>query len=109
MLRIARLYFSRRRPFGDLAAIRHPNRARLTVQLEEHSARTVLMRIASGDVPDDQSLAALEVDVDFLTWFHAVEEHAGRQRAHIAERSALGRVIHEHLGVHEMRGEFELG
>ena len=109
MLRIARLDLSRRRPLGDLTAIRHANRARLTVQFEEHGARTVLVRIAGGDVPDDQRLAALQVDVDFLARVHAVEEHGGRQRAHVAERGALGGVFRKHLGIHEMRGEFELG
>jgi len=38
-----------RRPFRDLAAIGHAHRARLTVQLEEHRARAVLMRLAAGD------------------------------------------------------------
>ena len=75
VLRIAGLDLARRRPLCHLAAIRHAQRARLAVELEEHRARAVLVRIAGGDVAHDQRLAALEIDVDLLARFHAVEEH----------------------------------
>src|ERR1700688_3525237 len=102
MGRIAGLGLSPRRPPCDLAAIRDPNGARLAVELEEYGARAVLMRIAGGHVTHDQGLAALEIDVDFLSGVHPVKVHRGGQRAHIAERAAIGRIVGKYLGVHQM-------
>src|SRR2546430_12495656 len=52
---------------------------RSAVQLEEHGARAVLVRLAARDVAHDESLAALEIDADLLPGLHAVEEHRGGQ------------------------------
>src|SRR5207249_10389703 len=92
-------------PAGRLAAIGHAHGARLAVQLEEHGARAVLVRLAARDVAHDESLAALEIDADLLPGLRAVEEHRGGQNPRIAVESPLLRVLEPHARVHEIRGE----
>ena len=89
MVRIAQLGLATRRLERDVTAIRHLDRARLPVELEEHRARAVFVRVADREEAHDQRLAALDVDGDFVAGLHAVEEHRRRQHAH-AGRSRAG-------------------
>ena len=54
--------------------IAHVDAARLAVELEEDRAAAVGMRIADGQELDDQRLARLDLDGDFLARLLAVEE-----------------------------------
>ena len=58
--------------------------ARLSVQLEEHRARAVLAHLAGRQVPDDERLAALDLDGDLLARLQAVEEVRRRNRRRVA-------------------------
>ena len=65
-------------------AVRHPDHARLAVQLEEHLDLAVLGRLAHRLQADFQRLAGVDLDRDLLARLHAVEEGRRRQRAHRA-------------------------
>src|SRR5690606_30573261 len=54
---------------------------------------------------NDERLAALDVDADFLSRLHPVEEDRRRQDADTAVLEPLLHVIEEYLGVHQVRGE----
>ena len=64
---VARFDFSPRRPLRHLAAVRDTNRARLAIEFEKYRARAILVRIAGSHVTHDQRLAALQIDIDFLS------------------------------------------
>ena len=65
--------------------------ARLAVELEEHGAAAVGVRIADGQELDDQRLAPFDVDGDFLARLVAVEETRRRQDAGVGIRLADAR------------------
>ena len=68
---------------GFERAVAHRDFARLAVQLEEHQAPAVQVRIADGQELDDQRLALFDVHADFIAGVHAVEEHRRGQHAHV--------------------------
>ena len=65
--------------------------ARLAVELEEDGARAVGMRLADRQELDDQRLARLDLDRDFLARLQAVEEDRRRQDAGVGVRLAGAR------------------
>src|SRR6185437_11783946 len=106
---IAGLRLALRRALGDLTAVGHAHGARLAVELEENGPGAVLVRLAGGHVAHDQRLPALQLDADFLTRLHSVEEHRARQNADIAVLRALGGIVQPYPGIHQIRGEVVIG
>src|SRR6185437_9805025 len=99
---IARLDLPLWRTLRHLLAIRDPDRARLTIELEEDRARSIFMRLTRSDVPHNERLAALNIDRDFLARLHAIEEHRRGQDGYVAILQAVGHVLRPDFWIHEI-------
>ncbi len=105
LVRVAGIGLGPHRGLGLHPSVRHPDAARLAVQLEEHLGLAGLVGLGDGLHQDFQRLAGVDLGRDLLARLHAVEEGPGRQGPdRTVEPVALG-VFGEDLGIHQVAVE----
>src|SRR5699024_9874610 len=83
------------------------NHARLAIEGIEQP-RVALARGTTLET-DDQRLAGIDIDVDFLPFLQSVEEYRSGQTAYIAVVAAVRGEIGKYLRVHQMGRELVCG
>src|SRR5581483_9572811 len=79
------------------------------VELEEHHPAPFAVGVPDGQAADDQRLAPVDVDGEFLVGIDAVEEGRGGQDADVAEGPPVLGEVGEDLRVHEVGGQLVVG
>ena len=76
---------------------------RLAVELEEHRAGAVGVRLAHGEQPDHERLARLDLHAQFLARRQPFEERRRRQHADVGILRRMSGVVFEHARIEEPR------
>jgi hypothetical protein len=81
----------------------------MPVQLEEDGSRAVLMRIARGEIPDDEGLALLDFDGNLAAGLQPIEKACRWNDGGVAVQTGVLGEIEKHLRVEEVRKDLLLG